>query len=148
MKGGWKETPGVQRQISGQWPVSESRMVFLTPLNQKEKRPSMGPRLGFVIGLWRRERDPRRTFSIFNPLIFLRVKRKTLDLPNQQGYWSLGARGQQERVASSVIRCTLSQGSRCGQTRLVHARLLLTQHQFARAACPWLQRSKCRQSGH
>ena len=41
VKGGWKETRGVRRPISGHRPVSESRMASLNPFETKRKRPIM-----------------------------------------------------------------------------------------------------------
>jgi hypothetical protein len=38
MKGGWKETRGVQRPISAETPVSESRMASLNPFETKRKK--------------------------------------------------------------------------------------------------------------
>jgi hypothetical protein len=38
VKGGWKETRGVQRPTSGQVPVSESRMASLKPSETKRKK--------------------------------------------------------------------------------------------------------------
>jgi hypothetical protein len=43
----WHEAQGVQRQISGQNPVSESRMAPLSPF---EKRQNNGPHRGLVSG--------------------------------------------------------------------------------------------------
>ncbi len=41
-KGGWKETRGVRRPISGQRPVSESRMTQLNPFETKRKKAPSG----------------------------------------------------------------------------------------------------------
>lgn len=38
VKGGWKETRGVQRPISAETPVSESRMAWLNPFETKRKK--------------------------------------------------------------------------------------------------------------
>ena len=42
VKGGWKETRGVRRPISGQRPVSESRMASLNPFEPKRKKAHAG----------------------------------------------------------------------------------------------------------
>ena len=42
VKGGWKETRGVRRPISGQRPVSESRMASLDPFETKRKKAPLG----------------------------------------------------------------------------------------------------------
>ena len=42
MKGGWKETRGVQRPISAETPVSESRMALLNPFETKRKKAPSG----------------------------------------------------------------------------------------------------------
>jgi hypothetical protein len=42
VKGGWKETRGVQRPISAETPVSESRMVSLNPFETKRKKAPSG----------------------------------------------------------------------------------------------------------
>ena len=42
MKGGWKETQGVQRPISATSPVSESRMALLNPFETKRKKVPSG----------------------------------------------------------------------------------------------------------
>ena len=42
MKGGWKETRGVQRPISAETPVSESRMAPLNPFETKRKKVASG----------------------------------------------------------------------------------------------------------
>ena len=42
MKGGWKETRGVQRPISAETPVSESRMASLNPFETKRKKAPSG----------------------------------------------------------------------------------------------------------
>ena len=42
MKGGWKETRGVQRPISAETPVSESRMASLNPSETKRKKAHSG----------------------------------------------------------------------------------------------------------
>ena len=57
MKGGWKETRGVQRPISGHRPVSESRLASLNPFETKRKRPHQEPHLGFALCKWRGKRD-------------------------------------------------------------------------------------------
>ena len=44
VKGGWKETRGVQRPISAETPVSESRMASLNPFETKRKKaPQRAP---------------------------------------------------------------------------------------------------------
>ena len=57
MKGGWKETRGVQRPISAETSVSESRMVLLNPFETKRKKAPKGPHLGFAMCKWRIDRD-------------------------------------------------------------------------------------------
>jgi len=57
VKGGWKETKGVQRPILAEDPVSESRIASLNPFETKEKRPHKGPQLGFAMCKWRIDRD-------------------------------------------------------------------------------------------
>ena len=42
MKGGWKETRGIQRPISAKPPVSESRMASLNPFETKRKKALSG----------------------------------------------------------------------------------------------------------
>ena len=42
VKGGWKETRGVQRPISGQQSVSKSRMASLNPFETKRKKAPSG----------------------------------------------------------------------------------------------------------
>ena len=42
VKGGWKETPCVQRPISGKRPVSENRMASLNPFETKRKKAPSG----------------------------------------------------------------------------------------------------------
>ena len=42
MKGGWKETRGVQRPISAEIPVSESRIAPLNPFETKRKKAPSG----------------------------------------------------------------------------------------------------------
>jgi hypothetical protein len=42
MKGGWKETRGIQRPISAKPPVSESRMASLNPFETKRKNGPSG----------------------------------------------------------------------------------------------------------
>ena len=42
VKGGWKETRGVQRLISAKRPVSESRMASLNPFEPKRKKAHAG----------------------------------------------------------------------------------------------------------
>ena len=42
MKGGWKETRGVQRPISALRPVSESRTASLNPFETKRKKAPQG----------------------------------------------------------------------------------------------------------
>jgi hypothetical protein len=42
VKGGWKETRGVQRPISAEKPVSESRMAPLNPFETKRKKAPSG----------------------------------------------------------------------------------------------------------
>lgn len=42
VKGGWKETRGVQRPISGHRPVSESRMAPLNPFETERKKALLG----------------------------------------------------------------------------------------------------------
>ena len=42
VKGGWKETRGVQRPISAETPVSESRMASLNPFETKRKKAPQG----------------------------------------------------------------------------------------------------------
>ena len=42
VKGGWKETRGVRRPISGEQPVSESRMASLNPFETKRKKAQAG----------------------------------------------------------------------------------------------------------
>ncbi len=42
MKGGWKETRGVQRPISAEIPVSESRIAPLNPFETKRKKVPSG----------------------------------------------------------------------------------------------------------
>ena len=42
VKGGWKETRGVQRQISAKRPVSECRMASLNPFEPKRKKAPLG----------------------------------------------------------------------------------------------------------
>ena len=42
MKGGWKETRGVQRPISVETPVSKSRMAPLNPFKTKRKKAPSG----------------------------------------------------------------------------------------------------------
>ena len=42
MKGGWKETRGVQRLISAEVPVSESRMASLNPFETERKKAPSG----------------------------------------------------------------------------------------------------------
>ena len=42
VKGGWKETRGVRRPISGQRPASESRMASLNPFETKRKKAPSG----------------------------------------------------------------------------------------------------------
>lgn len=42
VKGGWKETRGVRRPISGKRPVSESRMTSLNPFETKRKKAHAG----------------------------------------------------------------------------------------------------------
>ena len=42
MKGGWKETQGVQRPISAKKPVSESRMAWLNTFETKRKKAPHG----------------------------------------------------------------------------------------------------------
>ena len=42
MKGGWKETRGLQRPISAETPVSESRLASLNPFETKRKKAPSG----------------------------------------------------------------------------------------------------------
>ena len=42
MQGGWKETRGVQRPISGRMPVSESRVAPLNPYETKRRKAPSG----------------------------------------------------------------------------------------------------------
>lgn len=65
------------------------------------------------------------------------------DIP-QTGHWF----GQKRVKSKLTLRCGLPQQSRRGQTRPLHAQLLLTQHFLACAAVRILQRSGFHQSGH
>jgi hypothetical protein len=54
---------------------------------------------------------------------------------------------QPTRRVKADLRCTVHEFTHCGQSRLLHVQLLLTQHFFAVASSLSQRRSLCRQSG-
>ena len=105
VKGGWKETRGVQRPISAEMPVSESRMASLNPFETKRKKAPQGTS-SLVCDVQVADSEgfePSRRFPAYT--LSRRAPSTTRPTVRPGAVYSYCARYCKGWFASAVIRC-------------------------------------------